>query len=95
MSNRPRVLLTDRAWPDTSYEQVILDRIGAELVESPSADEATLCRIAADCDAIATNWAKVTPAVIAAGLEAAGIDGRRRAETLTVEEWEQLVEALE
>ncbi len=33
--------------------------------------------------------------VIAAGLEAAGIDGRRRAETLTVAEWEQLVEALE
>ena len=32
--------------------------------------------------------------VIAAGLEAAGIDGRRRAETLTVEEWGELVEAL-
>ena len=32
--------------------------------------------------------------VIAAGLDAAGIDGRRRAETLTVEEWGQLVEAL-
>ncbi len=66
MTQRPRVLLTDRAWPDTSFEQSVLDRIGAELVESPTTDEATLCRIAADCDAIATNWAKVTPAVIAA-----------------------------
>ena len=31
---------------------------------------------------------------IAAALEAAGIDGRRRAETLAVEEWKKLVEAL-
>jgi 16S rRNA (adenine1518-N6/adenine1519-N6)-dimethyltransferase len=31
---------------------------------------------------------------IAAALGAAGIDGRRRAETLTVEEWERLTEAL-
>lgn len=66
MADRPRVLLTDRAWPDTSYEQTVLDRIGAELVEPPATDEATLCQIAAYCDAIATNWAKVTPAVIEA-----------------------------
>lgn len=31
---------------------------------------------------------------IAAALEAAGIDGRRRAETLSVEEWEKLVSSL-
>ena len=31
---------------------------------------------------------------IAAALETAGIDGRRRAETLSVEEWEALVAAL-
>ncbi len=66
MADRWRVLLTDRAWPDTSYEQAVLDRIGAELVELPATDEATLCQFAADCDAIATNWAKVTPAVIQA-----------------------------
>ncbi len=66
MRARPRVLLTDRAWPDTSIEQTVLDRINAELIESPATDEATLCRIAADCDAIATNWAKVSPAVIKA-----------------------------
>ncbi len=33
--------------------------------------------------------------VIAAVLEAAGIDGRRRAETLTIEEWKALVKGLE
>ncbi|MCA9868135.1 MAG: 16S rRNA (adenine(1518)-N(6)/adenine(1519)-N(6))-dimethyltransferase RsmA [Anaerolineae bacterium] len=33
--------------------------------------------------------------VIAAALGEAGIDGRRRAETLTVEEWEQLTQRLE
>jgi D-3-phosphoglycerate dehydrogenase len=64
MSERWRVLLTDRAWPDTSIEQAVLSRVGAELVEPPTTDEATLCQIAADCDAIATNWASVTAAVI-------------------------------
>ncbi|HET6423822.1 MAG TPA: C-terminal binding protein [Planctomycetaceae bacterium] len=64
MTARWRVLLTDRAWPDTTIEQAALDRIGAELVEAPSTDEEILCRLAANCDAIAANWAKVTPAVI-------------------------------
>lgn len=66
MADRWRVLLTDRAWPDTSSEQAVLNRIGAELIEPPATDEATLCQFAADCDAIATNWAKVTLAVIQA-----------------------------
>lgn len=61
-----RVLLTDRAWPDWSIEEAILGAIGAELVPAPDGDEATLVRLAADCDAIGTNWAQVTPAVIAA-----------------------------
>lgn len=64
----PRVLLTDRAWPDTRFEQTVLDSIGGVLVEPPACDEATLCCFAADCDAIATNWAKVTEAVIHAAL---------------------------
>ncbi len=66
MSDRFRVLLTDRAWPDTSIEQTVLSRVGAELIEPPATDEKTLCQFAGDCDAIATNWAKVTPAVISA-----------------------------
>lgn len=61
-----RVLVTDRAWPDTAIEQAVLQPIGGEVFEPPDADEATLIRCAADADAIATNWAKVTDAVIRA-----------------------------
>lgn len=61
-----RVLMTDRAWPDAEIERRILSAAGGELVEAPTGDEATLVRMAAGVQAIATNWAKVTPAVIAA-----------------------------
>lgn len=59
-----RVLITDRAWPDTHIEQRVLREIDAEVVEPEGTDEAALCAAAADVDAIATNWAKVTSAVI-------------------------------
>ncbi|MBI3866258.1 MAG: C-terminal binding protein [Planctomycetia bacterium] len=65
-SPRYRVLLTDRAWPDTEVERAILSEIGAELVEPADAREDTLCKLAADADAIATNWAAVTAAVVRA-----------------------------
>lgn len=61
-----RVLLTDRAWPDTEIEREILSREGAQLIEPPATDEETLAACAADVDAIATNWAKVTERVIRA-----------------------------
>src|SRR5438132_9027425 len=61
-----RVLLTDRAWPDTIIERDVLAHAGAELVEPVDASEAALCALAADADAIATNWAAVTDAVIRA-----------------------------
>jgi D-3-phosphoglycerate dehydrogenase len=61
-----RVLLTDRAWPDADIERQILAEVGAELIEAPSHDETTLCRLAADVDAIAATWAPVTPNVLAA-----------------------------
>lgn len=64
MTSRLRVLLTDRAWPDTKIERQILEAAGAELIEAPSTDEKTLIELARDADAIATNWAKVTEAVI-------------------------------
>ncbi|MGE3317556.1 MAG: C-terminal binding protein [Planctomycetaceae bacterium] len=59
-----RVLITDRAWPDSRVEREILGEVGAEVFESPSGDEATLIEAARDCDAIATCWARVTRAVI-------------------------------
>ncbi len=64
MAIRFRVLMTDRAWPGTEIEREILQCVDAELIEAPATDEATLISLARDVDAIATNWAKVTPAVI-------------------------------
>lgn len=59
-----RVLLTDRAWPDSSIEQLVLGSIGAELFEAPDGSESTLCRLAVDVDAIMTCWAPVTEAIV-------------------------------
>lgn len=61
-----RVLLTDRAWPDVRVEQEILQPVNAALIEAPSQGEATLIELARDADAIATNWAAVTDAVVRA-----------------------------
>jgi D-3-phosphoglycerate dehydrogenase len=63
---RYRVLLTDRAWPDTAIEREILGRVDAELVEAADAHEAALAFLAPDADAIATNWAGVTEKVVRA-----------------------------
>jgi D-3-phosphoglycerate dehydrogenase / 2-oxoglutarate reductase len=64
--SRFRVLLTDRAWPETTIEDRLLGEVGAELIEPPATGEAGLVSVAKDVDAIATNWAKVTDAVIRA-----------------------------
>lgn len=64
MSDSYRVLITDRAWPDCDLEREILQKVGAEVIEAPSADEETLAKLAGDVDAIATCWANVTPHVI-------------------------------
>jgi D-3-phosphoglycerate dehydrogenase len=66
MPSQFRVLLTDRAWPDTVLEQHLLAAVGAELIEPPATDEATLVAAVTEVDAIATNWARVTPAVVRA-----------------------------
>ena len=64
MPARFRVLITDRAWPDVSIERGVLARIDAEAVEPTATDEVDLIAAASNVDAIATNWAKVTEAVI-------------------------------
>ena len=64
MSIRFRVLMTDRAWPDTEIETAILRAADAELIEAPATDEASLATLAAGVDAIATTWARVTDMVI-------------------------------
>ncbi len=64
-----RVLLTDRAWPDSSIEQRELAVVGAELIEAPEGSESTLTQLAADVDAIMTCWAPVTEAVVRAAVK--------------------------
>lgn len=59
-----RVLLTDHPWQGTEIEADILAQAGAELIDAPSADEATLSHLAANADAILTCWAQVTATVI-------------------------------
>jgi D-3-phosphoglycerate dehydrogenase len=59
-----KVLLTDYAWPNLDIERQTLATIDAELIVAPSGEVATLTVLAADADAIMTNWAKVPAAVI-------------------------------
>ena len=64
-----RVLLTDRAWPDSSVEQRELAAVGAELIEAPDGSESTLTRLAVDVDAIMTCWAPVTEEIVRAAVK--------------------------
>jgi len=59
-----RVLLTDYAWRDLDIERRTLGEIDAELVVAQMQDPAALAALAADVDAIMTNWAKVPASVI-------------------------------
>ncbi|HZZ29666.1 MAG TPA: C-terminal binding protein [Pirellulales bacterium] len=61
-----RVLLTDYAWSDLDIERGILNAVDAELIVAQRKDEEALARLAVDCDAIMTNWARVSESVIAA-----------------------------
>ena len=61
-----KVLLTDYAWADLDIERRILAEIDAELVVAGDKDPQALAGLAADCDAIMTNWAKVPGEVIRA-----------------------------
>src|SRR5438105_5187088 len=65
-TNTNKVLITDHTWPDVQVEQSLLAAAGLQLqlLEAPSADEATLCSLATDVIAIMTCFAQVTPSVI-------------------------------
>ena len=64
MKTQFRVLMTDRAWPDSDIERTILQEAGAELLEATATDETTLAELATGVDAIGTTWARVTERVI-------------------------------
>src|SRR5688572_22775686 len=61
-----QALITDYAWPDVEIERRILAAGDCGLVVADKTDPETLARLAAPCDAIMTNWAKVPGTVIAA-----------------------------
>jgi D-3-phosphoglycerate dehydrogenase len=63
---KPKVLLTDYAWPDVEIERAVLAAAGAELVVAEHADEDSLAQLAAreSVAGIMTNWATVTARVI-------------------------------
>ena len=54
-----RVLVTDYAWPSLEIERGILRAVGAELVVAESDEPDELVALAADVDAILTNWRRV------------------------------------
>lgn len=59
-----RVLFTDLPWGDSAIERAALSQSGAEVIEAPDGEEATLVDLAREASAIATCWAKVTERVI-------------------------------
>jgi D-3-phosphoglycerate dehydrogenase len=59
-----KVLLTDYAWPDLDIERQTLAEVDAELIVAPDGETKTLVSLAADADAIMTNWATVPAEVI-------------------------------
>jgi D-3-phosphoglycerate dehydrogenase len=59
-----RVLLTDYAWPDLEIERSILAEYEADLIVPPNSRLETLLGLAAEADAIMTNWADVRAALI-------------------------------
>ena len=64
-----RILITDFVWPSTAPERAVLAAglgAGVAVVEAPDGSEAALAGLAADCDAIMTCFAQVTPAVVRA-----------------------------
>ena len=64
MTVRNRVLFTDLPWGDAEIERAALSKVGADVVEAPNGEEATLVELARDATAIATCWAQVTARVI-------------------------------
>jgi len=69
---KPRVLLTDYAWPDLTVEQELLSAAGLELVATPRPADGSyptpglLAELAADADGILTCWAPVPRPVLVA-----------------------------
>jgi D-3-phosphoglycerate dehydrogenase len=65
-SAKPKVVVTDYAFPDLSTEQQILTAAGCELVGRQCKTEAELSELCKDADAVMTQFARVNANVIGA-----------------------------
>src|SRR5262245_27200787 len=59
-----RVLVTDRAWPDLTVEQRVLEPLGVTLVEPVGDDPAEMIALGPELDAILTCWRTVPPELL-------------------------------
>jgi D-3-phosphoglycerate dehydrogenase len=64
MNGRRRVAVTDFGFPDLRPEEEILAGIGASVVSAQCRTEEEVAALCADADAVLTQWAPVTAAVI-------------------------------
>ena len=61
-----RVLITDQVFGGTTIERGVLEPLGVEVVEAPSADEATLVRLADGVAGMLVCYAKISDAILEA-----------------------------
>jgi D-3-phosphoglycerate dehydrogenase / 2-oxoglutarate reductase len=61
-----RVLITDQVFGGTTIERRLLEPLGVEVIEAPSADEATLVRLASGVAGMLVCYAKITDPVLEA-----------------------------
>jgi D-3-phosphoglycerate dehydrogenase len=62
----PRVVITDSTFPSQDIEKAVLEPAGCEVVCQPAGNEAELIERTRDADGIITQFARLTPPVIAA-----------------------------
>jgi D-3-phosphoglycerate dehydrogenase len=61
-----RILITDQVFGGTAIERGVLEPLGVEVVEAPTAEEATLLRLAAGVAGMLVCYATITDAVLEA-----------------------------
>jgi D-3-phosphoglycerate dehydrogenase / 2-oxoglutarate reductase len=61
-----RVLITDQVFGGTTIERGVLEPLGVEVIEAPSADEATLVRLAEGVAGMLVCYAKISDAILEA-----------------------------
>jgi D-3-phosphoglycerate dehydrogenase len=72
-ASKPKVVVTDFAFPDLSTEEQILSHGGCELSGRRCKAEAELVELCKDADAVITQFAPITPGVIGAMTRARAI----------------------